>query len=70
MPSTRGLDQADQLFGSKSEGKLCMTSAPRRCGSFCRVHVLNSLSRVWRSEMSVDSCVYCCRVASSCSRKN
>ena len=46
IPSTRGLDQADQFFGSKSVGRLCMMSAPRRCGSFCRVHVLNNFSRV------------------------
>ena len=70
IPSTNGLDQADQLFGLKSMGRLCITSAPSRCGNFCRVHVLNSLSRVWRSEIFVDNWVYCCCVASSCSRKN
>ena len=70
IPLTNGLDHADQLFGSKLMGRLCITSAPSKCGNFCRVHVLKSLSRVWRSEMFVDSWVYCCRVASSCSRKN
>jgi hypothetical protein len=69
IPSTRGLDQACQLFGSKSNGILCMMSAPSRCGSFCIVHVLKSLSRVWRSVMSVDSLVYCRCVCSNCSRK-
>ena len=70
IPSTRGLVQAGQLFESKSMGKLCIMSARRRCGSFCRVHVLKSLSHVWRSKIFVDNCVYCCFVALSCSRKN
>ena len=70
IPSTRGLDHAVHSFGLKSSGRLCMISAPRRCGSFWSVQLLKSLSRVWRSVISVASLLYCCLVWSSCSMKN
>jgi hypothetical protein len=70
MPSTRGLDHAVHSFGSKSRGRLCIMSVPRRCGSFWSVQLLKSLSRVCRSVISVASLLYCCFVSFSCSMKN
>ena len=53
MPSTKGLDHAVHSLGLKLSGRLCTISAPRRCGSFWRVQLLNSFNRVCRSVISV-----------------
>jgi len=46
MPLVSGPFQPVQSFGSKSSGRLCIMSAPRRWGSFWSVQVLKSFSRV------------------------
>lgn len=70
MPSINGLEYVGQALGSKLSGRLCMTSAPRRCGNFCRVHVWNSFRRVCKSDMSLDIFRYCFLAWSSALMKN
>ncbi len=47
MPNPRTPAYVGHVSGLKSSGRWCMASELRRCGSFCRMHVLKSLSLVW-----------------------
>ena len=51
-------------------GRLCMISAPRRCGSFWMMHWEKSRSRVWRSGTLASSLEMLEVTVSHCSWKN
>lgn len=59
-----------QSVGEYVKGRLCIISAPRRCGSLLIVHVLKILSLVCKSGIPSDNLFSWVRTEESCSSKN